>query len=139
MRFKKAGLPLSEGDPIVVVVPNIGDPDSVAYFRGGNYTIAPGSPGYRAPPAVFQSLTDFMSHQNGVTERSNGAGYVYFVDNLANLTTLSQNMRDNVQFARIGAATAARFVVPFEPPYLTFLLFTSVNGPPQVYAGFNVI
>lgn len=139
LQMKKEGFEISERGPLLIVAPNINDAHSILYFQGGNYTIPPGAPGYVVPPATFQSLAAFITQQYGVTERTNGAGYVYFVDNLANLTLISEHLRFSSQFSRVGAASAARFGVPVEPPYVTFLLLASMNGPPQAYASFNVI
>ena len=143
---------ISEGDPLLVVVPDTGNPDSVAYCNGGNYALALGAPGavpwpglapvvsavpvpgVTAPP---HALGTFIAQQLGVADKSGGTGLVCFVDNLAHLHLIPSALKGSNQFRRLGPTMAALAGAPVQPFLVNAFTLDKINGPPLPYFGFN--
>ena len=101
----------SEGDPLLLIVPIPGDPNSAAYINGGNYGIANGVPGHLPFPATGNipgpsALGTFISQIQGVEDRSGGGLTLFKIPNLNTLSLISVALRSSDQFNRIGPINA---------------------------------
>ena len=47
---------ISEGNPYLLVLPDISDSNSMGYMHGGNYGLPPGAPGYIPWPGNYREL-----------------------------------------------------------------------------------
>jgi len=47
---------ISEGDPYLLVLPDVSDSNSMGYMNGGNYGLSPGAPGYIPWPGNYSEL-----------------------------------------------------------------------------------
>ena len=94
----QSGFEFSESDPLLLLIPDLNDANSVHYFNNGNFGL-PGGPLWPggAPPvaggalpvgidaAPPNALGRFISRQQGVQDKSHGAFLLFYVDNMENL------------------------------------------------------
>ncbi len=146
----QSGFKFSESDPLLLLIPDLNEANSIHYFNNGNFGL-PGGPLWPggAPPvggaalpvgidaAPPHALGRFISRQQGVQDKSHGAFLVFYVDNMENLYHLHGVLQSSNQFRRIGAAIAALFGVPVEPALLRVVTLDNIRGPPRLYLNFN--
>jgi hypothetical protein len=156
LRLKDSGFIVSESDPLLIIAVDIANPASISYLNNGNYGLPQGVPGGLAwpggaPPAAEDPLPEgmamkppvalgkFLAAADDVRELSLGANFVFYVKDTEVLTQLSNRVRSEQQFCRIGPIFAGRLGIPQQDQLLRFFTLDKMSGPPRAYFGFNTI
>jgi hypothetical protein len=156
LRLKDSGFIVSESDPLLIVDVDILNPASISYFNHGNYGLPQGVPGglawpRGAPTAAEDLLPEgmatkpplalgkFLAAADGVRELSLGARVVFHAQDTEALTHLSNRVRSEPQFCRIGPIFAGRLAIPQQDQLVRFFTLDKMSGPPRAYFGFNTI
>jgi hypothetical protein len=156
LRLKDSGFMVSESDPLLIIAVDVANPASISYLNNGNYGLPQGVPGGLAwpggaPPAAEDPLPEgmatkppvalgkFLAAADGVRELSLGANFVFYVKDTEVLTHLSNRVRSEQQFCRIGPIFAGRLGIPQQDQLVRFFTLDKMSGPPRAYFGFNTI
>jgi hypothetical protein len=150
----KSGFEFSESDPLLLLIPEMENADSVHYFNNGNCGLPRNIgglqwPGGAGPPAAGaavpagvdaippHALGRFIAGQAGVEDKSHGKFVLFYVDNLENLHLLPGVVQGSTQFCRLGPAMARRLRVPTQTALLHVVTLDRMAGPPRLYSNFN--
>mmetsp|Transcript_32404 Transcript_32404/g.50474 ORF Transcript_32404/g.50474 Transcript_32404/m.50474 type:complete len:222 (-) Transcript_32404:282-947(-) len=153
LRLLDEGFTMSERDPLLFLVPDLHNEESLHYFNNGNFGLPPGSPGSLpwpggVPPAAHDplpagvvqrppfALGRFISSQPGVQDLSHGSMLLFYVENLEFLFWLSSRIQDQRQFRRIGPQVAADFGVAAHEPLIRAYTLDRLRGPSMLYPNF---
>jgi hypothetical protein len=158
MKLKAGGFTMTEEDPLVHAIIDVGDANAVAFYNGGNYALQAGVPGALAwpgaggiPPLVGAALHPgvaaappaalgrFISSLPGVVNKSGAALTLFYFPNNESVHSASIAIRDQPQFRRCSPATAAAFGVPASPSPVSFVQLERMDGVPQVLRGFGEV
>lgn len=148
MALKASGFKMTEEDPLVHAVIDVGDGNAVAFYNGGNYALAAGvigalpwpggggppPPGAALPPGVVAlpsaALGRFISTLPGVVNT-----LFYFQNNEA-VHYAGVQIKAQAQFRRWSVVTAAAAGLPPSPSPVSFVQLERMDGVPQLLYGF---
>ena len=153
MALKASGYEIAEEDPLVHAVIDVRDANAVAYYNGGNYSLAAGAmgalpwpgggvppPGAGLPPRVAAlppaALGRFISTLPGVVNKSGEALTLFHFQSNHAVHSAGVAVKAQPQFRRVSAVTAAAFGVPPSPSPVSFVQLERMDGVPQVLPGF---
>ena len=154
LRLVDENFQISESDPLLVLVVDISDNNSIHYANNGNYglpAVALGSlpwPGGAAPVAGAPrpagvaaippfALGKFIAAAPNVVDLSNGGYNIFFDRDTESLHDLPGLKCAEPQFRRIRPAIAHTFVVAPQPAPVRFFTLESIRGPPREYGNIN--
>jgi hypothetical protein len=154
LRLVDENFQISESDPLLVLVVDISDNNSIHYANNGNYglpAVALGSlpwPGGAPPvagaprPAGVAAIPPFavgkcIAAAPNVVDLSNGRYNVFYVRDLESLHDIPGLIGAQPQFMRVGPGIAQMFGVAQHPQLVRFFTLESISGPPREYRNFN--
>jgi hypothetical protein len=154
IKLAESGFEITEGDPLLVGVVDVDNPESLAYASRGNYGLSPGTPGHRAwpggsPPeagaplpagavaAPPRALASFLRSMPGVFDKAGdgAAGMVFHVENLGRLHEIPPRLQGTHQFARLGPWVAENIGsgAVEQAELVRFYTLDSMKSPPGAY------
>ena len=154
IQLKASGFKISEEDPLIHAVIDVGDANAVAFYNGGNYALPVGAagalpwPGGGAPPLFGgalpagvaalppSALGRFISTLPGVVNKSGTALTLFYFVNTEAVHSASFEIKAQPQFCRWSVITAARLGLPPSPSPVSFLQLERMDGVPQLLRGF---
>jgi hypothetical protein len=154
LRLKKSGFKMSEEDPLVHAVIDVGDGNAVAFYNGGNYALVAGVAGAlpwpagdgppplgaAVPPGVAAlppaALGRFISTLPGVVNKSGAALTLFHFQNNESVHNAGVEIRAQPQFRRLSEVTAGAFGLAPSPSAVSFVQLERMDGVPQLLRGF---
>lgn len=154
LRLRDENFQISESDPLLLLVVDISDNNSIYYANNGVYGLpavalgsmpwpggAPPLAGAPLPAGMAQAppfaLGKFIAAAPNVAELSNGGFNVFFVKDLESLHDIPGLLGAQPQFRRLGPGIAQMFAVAPHPQLVRFFTLDKISGPPREYRNFN--